>query len=499
MLFPQDRSSKIGYIGLGGCGLRGALDIMRLFDPVTTPYLSTLVANLEHLTIKTNFQETRDPLVKRWQGSQSSFVFLANPGRKSEGAGANPEMGREAAGTPEAKREFEKFISDKDQIVIEAGLGGGTGGGAIPVVAKYCLDMGKTVIAIAVMPRPNEGRTLRAQKARTELLKIVPTITIFNSYISTYLKEEVEQKERQSYDMDKSFRLVSEYSINPTFFILQEIMHRVGETVHSDHADLRKILASGNEIYASVAPITDQEAEDENFSAKQVFDRLSAGHFQNKDILKYAEIAGLWYRNWSPYLLVDELTGLAREHWGTYRSNNTDDFELLEGYRLKNEEGDLNMSKWVAVIAAAKMVKPVPQPQVAIPIIATLPEIPSADDFGLKDLLKNDQKAELPSVAFNGLAPEAESRQATPTSWKDRPSSGRSIPLEFVMNGKPNSCKLPIELADQYPDLENLSSEGRQEIFEAIREVTKGYPDSLVKWDRTIRLAEKVRSSFSRR
>ena len=451
---------------------------MRLFSPTETPYLSTLVANLEHLTIKANFKDTIDPLIKRWGGPQSSFLYLSNPERKSEGAGANPEVGREAALAPDARREFEKFIADKDQIVIQAGLGGGTGGGAIPVVAQYCLDMKKTVIATAVMPRPNEGRTLRAQQARNKLIQIVPTITINNSYIGTYLKEVLtDPLDRMTYDMDKSFQLVSKHSITPTFFILQEIMHKVGETVHSDHSDLRKILAGGKELYVSVAYISDEEAQSDELTAQKVFDHLSAGHFQNKDILQFAEIAGFWYRNWSPYLVVDELSGLARERWGGHRSDLQKEFELLEGYRLKSQEGDTDTGKWVAVIAAAKTVRPIP-PTSAL----------------------SSAEAQVPATltAVDAFHPEIQVTEKAPLPLNDKLRSGRNIPIEYVIEGEIKSCGIPAELAEEYPDLENLTPEGRREINEAIQEVTmKGYPDSLVKWDRTISFADRFRKKLA--
>ena len=100
---------------------------------------------------------------------------------KGLGAGADPEVGRKAA--EESKNEIIKLLEDSEMVFITAGMGGGTGTGAAPVIAQLAKEMGKLTVGVVTKPFTFEGRK-RMKQAETgieELKSKVDTlITIPN-------------------------------------------------------------------------------------------------------------------------------------------------------------------------------------------------------------------------------------------------------------------------------------------------------------------------------
>ncbi|MNM74929.1 MULTISPECIES: cell division protein FtsZ [Clostridium] len=75
---------------------------------------------------------------------------------KGLGAGANPEIGKKAA--EESREEIEEAIKGADMVFITAGMGGGTGTGAAPVVAEIAKSLGILTVGVVTKPFPFEGR-----------------------------------------------------------------------------------------------------------------------------------------------------------------------------------------------------------------------------------------------------------------------------------------------------------------------------------------------------
>jgi cell division protein FtsZ len=97
------------------------------------------------------------------------------------GAGANPEIGRQAA--LEDRDEIAEILSGADMVFITAGMGGGTGTGAAPIVAEVARDMGILTVAIITKPFPFEGkkRLSIAEEGIEQLSNVVDSlITIPN-------------------------------------------------------------------------------------------------------------------------------------------------------------------------------------------------------------------------------------------------------------------------------------------------------------------------------
>lgn len=94
------------------------------------------------------------------------------------GAGADPDMGRKAA--EESRGEIAESLKDTDLVFITAGMGGGTGTGAAPIIAAIAKEMGILTIAVVTKPFGFEGmrRMQNAEKGIAQLAKCVDTLVV---------------------------------------------------------------------------------------------------------------------------------------------------------------------------------------------------------------------------------------------------------------------------------------------------------------------------------
>jgi cell division protein FtsZ len=102
------------------------------------------------------------------------------------GAGGKPEIGKRAA--EESEKEIRDVLKDADMVFIAAGMGGGTGTGAAPVIANICKELGILTVAVVTKPFSFEGRhrIKIAEEGLAELSQFVDTlITIPNDRLLT--------------------------------------------------------------------------------------------------------------------------------------------------------------------------------------------------------------------------------------------------------------------------------------------------------------------------
>ena len=92
--------------------------------------------------------------------SSRSIIQLGNGLTKGLGAGANPEVGRQAA--LEDRERIAEALKGADMVFITAGMGGGTGTGGAPVVAEVAKEMGILTVAVVTRPFPFEGKKTHA-------------------------------------------------------------------------------------------------------------------------------------------------------------------------------------------------------------------------------------------------------------------------------------------------------------------------------------------------
>jgi len=109
---------------------------------------------------------------------------------KGFGAGSNPEIGQRAA--EENRADIEEMLKGTDLVFITAGMGGGTGTGAAPVIAQIARDMGILAVAVVTKPFDFEGahRRLNAEIGISNLAKFVDTtIIVPNQKLIEHLRE----------------------------------------------------------------------------------------------------------------------------------------------------------------------------------------------------------------------------------------------------------------------------------------------------------------------
>ena len=124
-------------------------------------------------------------------GAKLSLQLGANV-TKGLGAGANPEVGRQAA--LEDRERIVEMLNGADMVFITAGMGGGTGTGAAPVVAQLAKEMGILTVAVVTKPFPFEGRRRMqvALKGIEDLGQHVDSlITVPNEKLLTVLGRDV--------------------------------------------------------------------------------------------------------------------------------------------------------------------------------------------------------------------------------------------------------------------------------------------------------------------
>ena len=113
---------------------------------------------------------------------KSQVKTTVHLGKRELGAGNDPNIGREAAEM--SRGEIEALLDDDTKMLfVTAGMGGGTGTGAAPVVAKLAKDKGILTVGIVTMPMEREGRRrkLQALSGIEELKKCVDTLILIRS------------------------------------------------------------------------------------------------------------------------------------------------------------------------------------------------------------------------------------------------------------------------------------------------------------------------------
>ena len=141
----QAQDAVIKVIGVGGCG-GNAVDHM----------IGKGMNGVEFIAINTDAQA----LKRNKAGIQ---LQIGNSATTGLGAGGKWEVGREAA--LEARERIAEMIDGADMLFIAAGMGGGTGTGAAPVVAEVAKDLGILAVAVVTKPFMFEGKRMRSAES----------------------------------------------------------------------------------------------------------------------------------------------------------------------------------------------------------------------------------------------------------------------------------------------------------------------------------------------
>lgn len=152
--------ARIRVVGVGGSG-KNAINHM----------IESKVRGVEFIAVNSDAQDLHRSLAKR-------KIHIGKNLTRGLGTGMNPELGRRAA--EETRQEIQEALSGSDMVFITCGMGGGTGTGAAPIVAKIAKEVGALVIAIVTRPFSFEGahRKDLAERGLADLKKEVDAFIV---------------------------------------------------------------------------------------------------------------------------------------------------------------------------------------------------------------------------------------------------------------------------------------------------------------------------------
>ena len=207
--------ARIKVIGVGG-GCNNAVDRM----------IEAGVTKAEFICVNTDAQQL----------ANVKAPTVLNIGRKLTsglGAGAKPEIGRQAA--EESKDEIKNLVKDTEMVFVTAGMGGGTGTGAAPIIAEAAKSLGVLTVAVVTKPFFFEGpqRMRNAEEGIKNLAeKVDAIVTIPNDLLLKIADKKVTIKD--------SFKLADDVLRQGVQGIIEVITQR--GIMNCDFADVRTIM-----------------------------------------------------------------------------------------------------------------------------------------------------------------------------------------------------------------------------------------------------------------
>src|SRR5664279_895647 len=234
---PQEAVIKV--IGVGGCG-GNAVEHM----------ISRGLQGVEFIAANTDAQALK-------RSTARVQLQLGGSLTRGLGAGARPEIGRDAA--MEDKDRIAEMIEGADMLFITAGMGGGTGTGAAPVIADIAKSLGILTVAVVTRPFRFEGKRQKvAQAGIDELQKKVDSLIIIpNDKLIDVLGEEVVLLAAYAAANDVLHGAVSG---------IAEVINNAG-LVNVDFADVRTVM--GEVGMAMMGSATAQGADRGRVAAEQ--------------------------------------------------------------------------------------------------------------------------------------------------------------------------------------------------------------------------------------
>ena len=301
---PTDAPRIIKVIGVGGGGSNAVHNMYRKG-----------IHNVSFVVCNTDIQALQNsPIPKKIQLGETTTEGL--------GAGNDPEVARRAA--EESREEIKNLFNDGTKMAfITAGMGGGTGTGAAPVVAEIAKSLGILTVGIVTIPFKFEmtGKIKQALKGVIEISKHVDALLVINNQrlIDIYPKLNVTE----------GFRIVDDVLTTATKSIAEIITAR--GTINLDFRDVSKILKNGGVAIMSYG------IEKGEMRVSRAF--RSAMHsplLNDNDIYKSKKILFNIYQNPNTPILVEEM-GEVESFMEQFKS---EDIELIWGLSQDNSLED---------------------------------------------------------------------------------------------------------------------------------------------------------------
>ena len=213
----ENHGAKIKVIGVGGGGCNAVNTMIRS----GLSGVEFIVANTDSQALAANLAPTK--------------IQLGNDLTKGLGAGANPEIGRKAALDDYEK--LSEHIEGADMIFVTAGMGGGTGTGAAPVIAKLAKDLGALTVGVVTKPFMFEGRKRMKQAASG-----ISTLEDSVDSLITIPNQRLLQIAGESLSLVDTFKKADEVLLHA----VQGISDLINNTgfINADFADVSTVMAN---------------------------------------------------------------------------------------------------------------------------------------------------------------------------------------------------------------------------------------------------------------
>ena len=222
--------TNIKVVGVGGGGCNAVNRMIEMG-----------VKNVDFIAINTDAQVLAT-------NKAPTKIQIGQKATRGLGAGADPSKGKEAA--EEDKDTIYDVLRGSDMVFITAGMGGGTGTGAAPVVAQIAKEIGALTVAVVTKPFVFEGkrRTEVAESGIRELRKYVDTIIVIsNQNLYRILDKKTKIKE--------AFKKADEVLMQ-SIQGMSDIITVPG-LINVDFADVRTVLKEGGEAFMGIAVDSD--------------------------------------------------------------------------------------------------------------------------------------------------------------------------------------------------------------------------------------------------
>ena len=211
-----------------GCGGGGGNALNRMVDCGVT--------GVDFIAVNTDVQALRT-------SKAATMIQIGEKLTKGLGAGATPEIGKKAA--EESREEIANALRGADLVFVTAGMGGGTGTGAAPVVAEIARDMGILTIAVVTKPFAFEGKT-RMRKAEAgidELKQRVDTLVVIPN-----------ERLLQVCPKGTSFKGAFNFADDVLRQGIQGISDLISQTgiINLDFADVKAVMESGGMAHLGI-------------------------------------------------------------------------------------------------------------------------------------------------------------------------------------------------------------------------------------------------------
>ncbi len=212
----ESAPARIRVLGVGGGG-SNAVNRM----------ISAGIRGIEFIACNTDLQALRKSLAPH-------KVQLGSRLTKGLGAGADPDIGKNAA--LEDLDKLNALLAGSDMVFIAAGLGGGTGTGAAPIIAKVAAELGALTVGIVTKPFLFEGgkRMKQAERGMRDLRDHVDTlITVPNQRLLSFVERDTTHLE--------AFRIADDI-LRQAIQGISDLITSPGE-INLDFADVKKIMS----------------------------------------------------------------------------------------------------------------------------------------------------------------------------------------------------------------------------------------------------------------